>query len=402
MRRITTIQRYIFFELFPPFAVNMFFFTFILLISRILEITNMVVNYQAGLASIFLLLFYSMPFFLAFVTPMSVMMAVLLTFLRLSGDNEVTALKSCGVSPNHFLAPVALFCLLGWLLTTLITNWMMPWANRSFHGLSADLAQSHINAVIKERTFIDSFNGIMLYVSQVDLQNQTLVDVFIEDQRAPNLNNIIVAPRGRIAYDPLAQKIRLKLFDGAINRVDLENQGANAINFETYEMSLDIKQLHGTAVKNLRPLEEMSWSELRQYIKNIKIRDKRYYKALMKFHEKLALPAACLALGLLALPLGLQTRSDKRSIGMVMGIGLFLLYYVVLSVGWALGESGTLPPVLGMWAPNVMMTATGIYLHLRAVQDRPLLPDRLTAIFILKLPTIEKDTQDGPPRGKAP
>ncbi len=387
MRPNTILNRYIFRELLAPFAVNMFFFTFILLVSRILEITNMVVNYQASLSAIFLLLFFSMPFFLAFVTPMSVMMAVLLTFLRLSSDNEVVALKSCGIAPHRFLAPVALFCFTGWLLTTWITNWMMPWANRSFHDLSADLAQSHIDAVIKERTFIDSFEGLMLYVTQVDIKKRTLLDVFIEDQRTPGLNNIIVAPRGRIAADPLAQKIRLKLFDGAINRVDLKAQAANAIKFETYEMNLDVKQMRNKAAKQRRPLEEMSWSELGQVLKKSKQKDKRYYKAQMKRHEKIALPAACLALGLLALPLGLQARTDKRSKGIMVGMGLFLLYYILLSMGWALGESGTLPPIIGMWTPNVLMSATGIYFYTRVLKDRPLLPENLPSVLDFKRKT---------------
>lgn len=381
MRLNTILNRYLFLELFPPFAVNMFFFTFILLISRILEITNMVVNYQAGLSIIFLMLFFSMPFFLAFVTPMSVMMAVLLTFLRLSSDNEITALKSCGVNPNRFLVPVTLFCLFGWLLTTLITNWVMPRANLSFRDLTANLAQSHIDAVIKERTFIDSFDGIMLYVSQVDLKNRALVDVFIEDQRSPEFKNTIVAPRGKITTDPEAYKIRFKLFDGVINRVDLAAQSANAINFDTYEMSLDLNKLKNKTIQKSKPIDQMTWSELGRYLKTIDKKNKRYYKAQMKYHEKMALPVACLALGLLALPLGLHAGAGKRSKGIVMGIILFLLYYVLLSVGWALGESGTLPPVVGMWAPNVLMTLTGVYFYRRAVKDRPLLPRAVPAMI---------------------
>lgn len=401
MKFNTILNRYIFMELFPPFAVNMFFFTFILLISKILEIANMVVNYQAGLSSIFLLLLYAMPFFLAFVTPMSIMMAILLTFLRLSSDNEMVALKSCGLNPATLLAPVALFCLTGWLLTTVIMNWMLPWANRSFYDLSADLALSHIDAVIKERTFVDNFDGLVLYVNQIDLQRRSLVDVFIEDQRTPGFNNTIVAPRGRITTDLSAQKIRLRLVNGTINRVDLKTQRANAINFNTYETNLDINKIQAKATKERRPLEEMTWGQLGQYLKENPHKDKRYYKALMKYHEKLSLPAACFALGLLALPLGLQARTGKRSMGIVMGIGLFLLNYIMLSVGWALGESGTLHPAVGMWAPNILMGATGTYLFVRVLKEKPMFP--IIQLGRIKQRSLEKscqiDTKKGPHNG---
>ena len=392
IRLNTTLHRNIFMEMFPPFAVSIFFFTFILLTRRILEVTNMVVNYQAGLSSIGMLLLFSLPHFLTFATPMSVMMAVLLTFLRLSSDNEVTALKSCGVSPHRFLVPVALFCCLGWGLTGLITSWLMPRANLSFRDMAADLAQSHIDAVIKERTFIDSFDGVMLYVTHVDLKRRILVDVFIEDQRIPNLNNIIVAPRGQITTDPSSFKIRFKLFNGVINRVDLASQTANAINFETYEINLDAKKLKTqTSVKG-KNRNQMTWSELRHHLQTTQDRGTGYNKVLMEYHEKMAMPAACLALGLMALPLGLQSRTDKRSMGIVMGIILFLLYYLVLSMGYALGESGTLPPVVGMWAPNAIMTIAGIYFYARAVKDRPLLPEALPA-FLKKCHPFKKDCE---------
>jgi lipopolysaccharide export system permease protein len=169
--------------------------------------------------------------------------------------------------------------------------------------------------------------------------------------------------------------------------VDLKAQAANAIKFETYEMNLDIKQMRNKAAKQRRPLEEMSWTELGQVLKKAKQKDKHYYKAQMKRHEKIALPAACLALGLLALPLGLQAGTDKRSKGIMVGMGLFLLYYILLSMGWALGESGTLPPIIGMWAPNVLMSATGIYFYTRVLKDRPLLPENLPSVSDFKRKT---------------
>ncbi len=378
MKVNSIISRYFFGELCQPFAVNLFFFTFILLISKILEITNMVVNYNAGLLAIALLLFYSMPFFLAFVTPMSVMMAVLLTFLRMSADNEIVALKSGGVNPNRFLIPVALFCLMGWGMTMAITGFIMPWGNRAYIGLSTELAQSHIDAIIKERTFIDSFDGIMLYVNKIDIKNRMMKDVFIEDRRNKDISNVIVAPQGWISAEASKQTIRLRLFNGAINQVDIANQSAQAIAFGTYDMNLDLKKLIAKKRSGGRKsVDEMSISEILKYL--IKVRkNKRYYNnALMKLHQKFSLPVACFALGLLAIPLGMQSKTDKRAVGTVMGIPFFLLYYILLSAGWALGESGTLHPVVGMWSPNIVMAAFGIYLYRQAMKDRPVQFGRL-------------------------
>ena len=353
----------------------------------------MVVNYNAGLLVIGLLLLYSVPFFLAFVTPMSVMMAVLLTFLRMSADNEIMALKSCGLNPHRFLVPVAIFCLIGWLITTAITSYIIPWSNRAYAELSVNLAQSHIDAIIKERTFIDSFDGIMLYVNKLDIQNRSLTDVFIEDRRNKDISNVIVAPRGKLTTSAEDQTIVLHLFHGTINQVDLTRQSAQAIAFETYKMNLDLKKLMAKRASSSRKsINEMTISEIRHYLSKTRKKNKRYYNALMKLHEKFALPAACFALGLLAIPLGLQSKSDKRAMGTVVGIVMFLFYFILLLVGWALGESGTLPPAVGMWSPNTIMALIGIILYGRTMKDRPVRFDLLIKYtkFWLWLPRRRK------------
>jgi lipopolysaccharide export system permease protein len=124
----------------------------------------------------------------------------------------------------------------------------------------------------------------------------------------------------------------------------------------------------------------MSISEIREHLIEIRTKKKyqnnrgkkHYNNTLMKLHQKFSLPVACFALGLLAIPLGIQSKTEKRAVGTVMGIPFFLLYYILLSVGWALGESGTMHPVVSMWAPNVIMAAFGIYLYRQALKDRPI------------------------------
>ncbi len=377
MKLNAIINRYIIREFLPPFGINLFFFTFIFLTTKILEITNLVVNYQANLVSFLMLLAYTMPFFLAFITPMSVMMAVLLAFLRMSGDNEVTALTASGLNPHRFLVPVLIFCFAGWLFTSFITTVGQPWARRSYYGLSLKLAQTHVDAVIKERTFIDSFEGLMLYVNQVDLQNRTLKDVFIEDQRNPAVSNTIVAPRGRITSDLDEQVIRLTLFNGSINQVALDDQSAHVISFETYQMKLDLQEMLSKTVDKRKTVKAMNIPELRNYLKSFKNigKNHKYYKyynkALMRYHEKFALPFACFVLGLVAIPLGMQTKRGTRSAGTVMGILVFLSYYILLTFGRSLGESGTLHPIAAMWLPNIMLGGFGLFLYTRMIQGRP-------------------------------
>lgn len=369
MNRI--LHRHIFFNLLPPFFVNLLFFVVIFLITKVLDIVNLIVNYHVSPMVFGLFLLYSLPFFLTFIIPMSTMMAILLTFLRMSADNEIVALKSCGISPHRFLVPVMIFCLLGWGLTSFIEMKALPWGNRSYNTLSLELAQSNVDAIIKERTFIDEFDEVTLYINQVDLQTKTLMDVFIEDRRTPGIKNAIMAPRGHIAMNADNHELHFRLYKGIINQVDLAHRTADNINFDTYEMKLNLEQLVGGSGPRKVSRSEMSLGELSRLLSESTTKDKDYYSTMMKYHEKISIPFACLALGLLALPLGMESRRAKRSSGMVMGIVLFLIYFILLSAGWSFSESGSIHPLVGMWAPNVIMGGLGVFFYRRALQDQP-------------------------------
>jgi len=77
-------------------------------------------------------------------------------------------------------------------------------------------------------------------------------------------------------------------------------------------------------------------------------------------------------MGLLAVPLGIQSRHSKKAFGIGLGLIFFLLYYILLSVGTTFGENGSYPPVVGMWMPNLVLGGFGIYLMVRSAKEKQL------------------------------
>ena len=120
-----------------------------------------------------------------------------------------------------------------------------------------------------------------------------------------------------------------------------------------------------------RKLDELSVGEMRDYIDSLPTNDKKYYKAKVEFHRRFSIPVACLALGLLAMPLGMQAKSARKSYGLVLGMVFFFLYFIMLSAGMVFGESGNYPPKLGMWLPNILMGSFGVYLLMRSLKEKP-------------------------------
>ena len=303
---------------------------------------------------------------------MSVMMAVLLTLLRLSEDNEIVALKTGGISVYRLLPPVLTFAMAGALLTAWMTIYGGPWGRIGYESLLRRAATTDLNLALKERTFNEGFDGVILYVSRIDPKNHELVDVFIEDQRNAPLVIAVAAPRGRLAVDPKEGRYRLRLFEGAVQRVDLSRRTADTVRFETYDIALAPKTSSAAATTGPKTAKEMSLVELRRLLASIKPSDPRYFSARVEWHQNFSIPAACLALGFMALPMGIQSRNARRSFGLGLGLITFLGYYLLLSAGKVLGESGRLPPLVGMWLPNLVSAGLGGWLLWRCVSERPL------------------------------
>jgi len=132
--------------------------------TRIPEITNMVVNYNADILSVGLMIVYTLPRFLEFTIPMSIMISILLTFMRMAQDNEIVALKGAGTSLYKLLPPILIFCFSGVFLTMCVTVVGVSWGKLSIKKKSIELARTSINVALQARQFNSDLDDIMIYV----------------------------------------------------------------------------------------------------------------------------------------------------------------------------------------------------------------------------------------------
>ncbi|CAN2047301.1 lipopolysaccharide export system permease protein [Candidatus Magnetomoraceae bacterium gMMP-1] len=369
MRFNTIINRYIFLEMIPPFFINLMVFSFIFLMARILDITKLIVNYNISILSVLLIMAYSMPSFLIFVLPISVMMGVLLAFLRYSNDHELIALRACGISIFKMLPPVFIFCIMGCLMTAFMTIYGSHKGRLASKEELIKIVSSNINIGLKEKTFNDNFKDVMLYINRMDSKTGFLHDIFIQDRRSSKMVSTIVASKAKFLTDPEKQNFQLRLYSGIINQVDRKHKSVHSINFETYNFNISLSKIVSKEKKRKKSRKEMSLKELHDSLKTNQ-KDEQYLRRSMEYHKKFSIPFACLVLGCLSLPLGIQSRSAKRSFGVVVGLFFFLLYYLILSAGMALCEAGHYHPFLAMWTPNILIGAISAYFIFMTTKQR--------------------------------
>ena len=92
----------------------------------------------------------------------------------------------------------------------------------------------------------------------------------------------------------------------------------------------------------------------------------------VEYWKKFAIPFACLAFGLVGVPLGLIVRRGGRMVGLGVGLGVITLYYVLLTAGEKIARTGALPPFLGAWIPNILTCVMGIILITRTIRETPI------------------------------
>jgi lipopolysaccharide export system permease protein len=305
------------------------------------------------------------------------MITVLLTFLRLSNENEILAMKTGGISIYALLAPVFAFCFIGFGLTMVMSVYGQPRGRSALRELTRQIVSSNITIGLKERTFNDSFSDVVIYVNEIDSKNKILLDVFIEDNRQPDRVNTVIAPRGEIFNDSQRAVSHLRLFNGSIHQTNLKDKAAHSIQFERYDISLPTNISPSKIDRNPKRPKEMNTGNLKRFVNSSNTDDDRYFRAQLELHRRFAIPFGCFALGLLAVPLGVQSKSAKRSFGLFLGLLFYLFYYLLMSVGKIYGETGAYPPAIGMWLPNFVMGGLGLYFLIRTVNERTLKVDAI-------------------------
>src|SRR5215472_756708 len=204
------IDRYVWKEVAPPFAIGVGVFTFFLFIDRIYQLTNLVVTKNVPFHLVLPLLLFMLPPFFTVTLPMSILVAVLLSCGRLAGDLEVIALKSAGVSPVRLLRPFAVAGIVTSLLIACLTLVVNPLAVAAFQRQLFTILQTRAVSAVQEHTFSAAFGQLVLYVDELTPSQLRLKGILASDERDPQRLRIIVAREGRLLSDEKERRITLR------------------------------------------------------------------------------------------------------------------------------------------------------------------------------------------------
>jgi len=163
------------------------------------------------------LIFYISFTFMPLSIPLAALLSGLITFGTLGEKNELTAMKSAGVSLYRILLPLSLFALGLSVLTFVLANNVMPVATLKSSTLIHDIQSKKLALNIDEGMFYRDIDNYILRIGKKERDNQTIHDVLIYDHtRTTGLTKLCYAKHGSMMMSENKQYLILTMEDGFV------------------------------------------------------------------------------------------------------------------------------------------------------------------------------------------
>lgn len=383
-------------EVTGPAALGLLVYTFLLMMRPLFNLVEMVLVRGVGGGDAWQVLGNTIPHILVLTIPMSFLFGVLIAVGRMNSDNEIVAMQAAGIPSTRLLRPVILMGLILGILNGWLYLLVIPDANRSLREMRVTLFANAKNiGRIEPGVFYEEFPNLLLYVREVADRGGRWRGVLIFDSTDPVEQRLTLARHGGIVTTGDASSSSSG--DGADGRVDrwilledVVNHQFNRSEPEAYRFSHSYQQVvrpdSGSKQKGVvryqLDMRERRTASIVSYLatgsfddpgdeqdemgsKDLEETSLERRLAMVELHRRVAIPTACLVFALLAVPLGVGSRSGGRGRGFIVSIAVILAYYIMSNNGELLAVEGRIPPWLGVWFANLALTAFAIFLITR-------------------------------------
>lgn len=402
------MYRYISSEFGISFLVSFAFFFFVFFINQLLLLAEDILQKDVPLWDVILLIVYSLPSIIALSVPFGTLVGTLMMAGRLSSDNEIVAMRACGIPFRSFFSPIVALAVVLSVLSFFVNDYLLPLGTLNFGRLYRELLYAN-PALELEPYSVKRYQDDVLVTGAVEPGR--LDEFLIIDTDGQGNPRIIVAEEARLVRegDPTAIGLELKnvTSHSAVNGTEhnysqaermrynillqditiaIRSPGPREMSAHDVRLAIEDKEedynpRHETwladiavhsAAAGIAAMDAMRGREeqvdralaLAQEVDN-RIQQRPYDRSLqvfrIEYHKKYSIPFAALSFVVLAFPLGLYSKRSGRGVGFGIGLLIATVYWAMLIGGQTFGTQRMFfPPVFAMWAPNVLFFIVGV------------------------------------------
>ncbi|MBI4654292.1 MAG: LptF/LptG family permease [Nitrospirae bacterium] len=352
------IHRAISRELSINLVVAVSFLSFVLFMEKFVRMTRLVVGKGVTLQDFLKVFLFLQPSILLLSAPMALLIAVFLTYGRMSSDNEIVALKSSGVSFWFISKPAIMFSIMSFAVLLFISIYILPKSIHSFKRTLYEVIVKKASMTIEEETFSTVFTGTVIFVK--DIPSENIFDgIFVYTDAGSSVKNplVIVAESGSIATHPEGGVLELNMHNGLIHT--LTDRGSSEITFKKYNLIL----IATIETKGERKLDEIDFLTLWNGMGGNILWQ-------VELNRRLAIPFSCLIFGLLGPALSMRIGKTGRVGSFSFSLSILVFYYLLFIFGEGSAKAGKLPAFIGVWGANLLFGMASILLFYMAYKDR--------------------------------
>ena len=408
------INKYVILEIIGPFLAGILFFTFIFVIQLLPELIRLIMNNGAPLFNSLEVFVYMLPFNIAITIPMSILMAGIIGYGRLSSDNEIIVMRALGFSHIKIYTPIIILGIITFFFSLFFNNVIMSESNYRYRTLISYMINIKPSIAVGKLEFTE-ISDMRLSIGSEYADDKSISNVVVYDGSTSD-KKIITAKYGlwknneansRVVtltlYDGIVQEMPMygfvsndyTVFDSMdiniirkVSTLSLHERGlrempawkiynkiqdakTNAIISVNNQISAIIYNSYNN-ISNITTLETFSNEYIKTNSKEIyEIREKAIdesvpYFYYVEFYKYLSIPAACLFMVLIGAPLGIVGKRSGKGFGFGLSVIVVVIYYLLITLAEIMASGKKVSPFLAMWFPNIMLAITGTILMVRS------------------------------------
>ncbi|OVE76848.1 hypothetical protein BVX98_04065 [bacterium F11] len=342
------LSLYFFRQYLPPFFFGFILFSFVFLLDKLFDLVDLILNKGVAALTVLQMIVLFIPTTFPLTLPMAILLGCMVSFGRLSEENEITAVRAAGISLAKILWIFPLFAFVISALLVPFNTQLAPWINRAFRSKYEQIAQSDPLIKVLPKKFF-SIKNLKIYAHQVDNKNQKMKDLFVyQVGEKSQPSERIFARTGHINSND--ESFQLILQAGQLQRLDnIDPRKLLHVSFDEYiiNIPLNIDKDH----RSMR-FRNISTEELRKMIQDHQKKGFKTHHMESEVGLRYALAFAPFAFVLIGIPLATSFKRGGRAYNTGMSLVVIFIYYLLLILGLTLAEKGIFPAHPSLWIAN--------------------------------------------------
>lgn len=351
------VDRYILKQFINTAVFALIAFVIVFVVVDLMENLDDFLDRNASIDIIALYYFYYIPEIIKLMIPVAMLLSALFTTGRLSTFNELTALKSSGLSLYRFMVPLIVLSILITIVSVYFNGWIVPYANKKKLDMGRFYFQKNIEYVSRNNILIQDSKTRILSIGLFDDSRNVCHNVSINDFDINDPTHLVAR------YDSKEMRWNSTLrswalVDGVERRFG--ETGEKVKQFTVFQIG-GLNFFPEDIRKKQEKPDEMNYPDLKQFIKNQQRGGHDVSRWLIDLYSKIAFPFAGFIVVLFGVPFSSVKRRSGLGVEFGIAIAVCFLYMIFLKVSQAFGYNGDLNPLLTAWLANIIFFVVGAY-----------------------------------------